>query len=293
MSARELIPLLAIGQLTRTEWNLPDKLSEPQWLEAGKALARIDGTVMWWVGDWWAFGEHAYGNRKAVVEQDGWEGPGFQTCADAAWVAQRFETSRRREVLSWPVHREVASLPPDEADRVLDWCEEVLGKTKKPPTIKALRERVKEIKRYLAEGWDSDQLERREQVEQGVTVLATLASDDDKKPLDGALLRWADAHDLLVRIDRQSDWGNPYEMPKDGDRATVIESFRDHYLPRKYSLLKRIPELKGKVLACWCYPEACHSDVLVEMANATEDERAAFVADHADELRRLLDGPRS
>ena len=26
-------------------------------------------------------------------------------------------------------------------------------------------------------------------------------------------------------------------------------------------------ELKGKVLACWCAPEACHGDVLAKIAN--------------------------
>jgi hypothetical protein len=267
MSARELIPLPTIGQLSKTEWSLPEKLTEPQWIEAGKALARIDGTVMWWVGDWWEAG-HRYGSRKAVVEAEDWEGPAYQTCVNAGNVADSFEPNRRRLDLPWNYHAEVVSLPGAEADNVLDWCEDTLRRTKKPPTIKAVRERVKEIKRYLAEGWDSDQLERRALVEKGITVLATYATDEHKKPLDGALIRWAEANDLLVRIDRQSDWGNPYEIPKDGDRATVIESFRDYYLPRKYSLLKRIPELKGKVLACWCYPEPCHGDVLVEMANA-------------------------
>jgi hypothetical protein len=43
---------------------------------------------------------------------------------DAAWVAKAFETSRRREVLSFNHHEEVAALPPDEADALLDWCEE-------------------------------------------------------------------------------------------------------------------------------------------------------------------------
>jgi hypothetical protein len=43
---------------------------------------------------------------------------------DAASVARVFETSRRREDLTFNHHREVAALPPDEADALLDWCEE-------------------------------------------------------------------------------------------------------------------------------------------------------------------------
>jgi hypothetical protein len=37
-----------------------------------------------------------------------WEGPEYQTCREAAWVAEKFETSRRREVLSFNHHAEVA-----------------------------------------------------------------------------------------------------------------------------------------------------------------------------------------
>lgn len=67
---------------------------------------------------------------------------------------------------------------------------------------------------------------------------------------------------LYVRIDRRSDWGNPFELPDDGDRDTVIDLFADHYLPFKPSLQGRLPELRGKALGCWCVPERCHGDVL-------------------------------
>jgi len=60
---------------------------------------------------------------NALIEAEDWEGLG-QTCMDAAWVAKAFGTSRRREVLSFNHHEEVAALPPDEADALLDWCEE-------------------------------------------------------------------------------------------------------------------------------------------------------------------------
>jgi hypothetical protein len=42
---------------------------------------------------------------------DDWEGPGFQACADAAYVCKAIETSRRREVLSFHHHAEVAAIP--------------------------------------------------------------------------------------------------------------------------------------------------------------------------------------
>jgi Domain of unknown function (DUF4326) len=78
----------------------------------------------------------------------------------------------------------------------------------------------------------------------------------------GHLIEWATERGLLVRIDRRTDWGNPFEIPADGDRAEVIAKFAKHYLPYKPGLLARLGELRGKALACWCAPESCHGDVL-------------------------------
>lgn len=73
-----------------------------------------------------AYGE-ARGEHKAIVEAENWEGPSFEVCMNAGRVARAFETSRRREVLSFKHHHEVAALPADEADAPLDWCEEHLS----------------------------------------------------------------------------------------------------------------------------------------------------------------------
>ena len=53
---------------------------------------------MWWSGNWWAFGEHRYGERKAIVTAEDWEGPSYQTCKDAAMVCRAYERSRRRDL---------------------------------------------------------------------------------------------------------------------------------------------------------------------------------------------------
>ena len=37
---------------------------------------------------------------------------------------------------------------------------------------------------------------------------------------------------------------------------------------RRENILRRLPELRGKNLACWCKQvDACHGDVLLELAN--------------------------
>lgn len=33
------------------------------------------------------------------------------------------------------------------------------------------------------------------------------------------------------------------------------------------TLLAALPELKGKVLGCFCKPKACHGDVLADLVN--------------------------
>ena len=82
-------------------------------------------------------------------------------------------------------------------------------------------------------------------------------------PIDGALLVWGEERGLVVRIDRRTRWGNPFEIGKHGHRAEVLEQFRGH-LDRRPDLIAALPSLRGRILACWCYPKPCQGDVLCE-----------------------------
>ena len=73
-----------------------------------------------------------------------------------------------------------------------------------------------------------------------------------------------------VYIGRPSKWGNPFEIGKDGTRKEVIKKYREYLLNNK-ELLACLPELKDKVLGCYCKPLACHGDILVELVNALEE----------------------
>src|SRR5262249_54303125 len=75
--------------------------------------------LMWWIGDWWAFGEHRYGERTKQLADTKDREYKLQTLMDAGWVSRQIETSRRREVLSWSHHKEVAALEPAEQDALL------------------------------------------------------------------------------------------------------------------------------------------------------------------------------
>jgi len=63
------------------------------------------------------------GDRKALVESEDWEGPAYQTCNMVVIVCRKFESIRRRINITFNHHREIASLPPNAEDRVLDWLE--------------------------------------------------------------------------------------------------------------------------------------------------------------------------
>ena len=72
----------------------------------------------------------------------------------------------------------------------------------------------------------------------------------------------------------QSKWGNPYaKYLKKYGRDKVIQMYRE-YIINKPELLKLIPiELKDKTLGCWCKPLSCHGDVLVELADGSEEKK--------------------
>jgi hypothetical protein len=98
-----------------------------------------------------------------------------------------------------------------------------------------------------------------------------------------------------VRVSRPSDFGNPftiegcreagYQGSDDEIAARCVSAFKVWLGPlwrnnwdgkesaaRRDKLLARIPELRGKNLACWCkIGRPCHADVLLELANG-EDE---------------------
>ncbi len=69
-----------------------------------------------------------------------------------------------------------------------------------------------------------------------------------------------------VYVGRPSKWGNPFVIGRDGSRDEVIAKYRA-WIVRQPALMAALPELRSRNLLCWCSPESCHADVLIELAN--------------------------
>ena len=85
-----------------------------------------------------------------------------------------------------------------------------------------------------------------------------------------------------VYVGRPGSWGNLYCT---GTREENIAWHREWLLwcPAQ---LRRLRELRGKVLGCWCHPLPCHGDTLDELANLPEVELEALIR-KAEQLRRV------
>lgn len=61
-----------------------------------------------------------------------------------------------------------------------------------------------------------------------------------------------------------SKWANPFAISTTQDREIVLQKYRNYILshPEK---MDELDELLGQTLGCWCKPEGCHGDVLVEL----------------------------
>lgn len=76
-----------------------------------------------------------------------------------------------------------------------------------------------------------------------------------------------------VYIGRGSKWGCPYTVIK--DRPTLAKEIVDskeealakykEYVLASPELMNSLDELEGKTLGCFCKPDLCHGDVLLEL----------------------------
>jgi hypothetical protein len=100
--------------LSDVSWRAGDDMSLSEWLAYGRRLGLMGRSAGWWIGDWLSYGNHAFGER--YVRASRITGYDAQTLMNMAYVASRFEVSRRRGELSWSHHAEIAALESEEQE---------------------------------------------------------------------------------------------------------------------------------------------------------------------------------
>jgi hypothetical protein len=167
----------ALATGTRREiLELDSDMSFEEWATVGQRIARICSGSAWALGDWLLFGERRFGERyRSAVDATNLD---YQTLRNYAWVARSFEPARRRHLLSFQHHAEVAALPAPEQDLWLHRAE--------------------------VQGWSRNELRRRraaqplarraQSQQQAIVVRVEVASDCAQRWRDAA----ADAGQELI-----------------------------------------------------------------------------------------------
>lgn len=66
-------------------------------------------------------------------------------------------------------------------------------------------------------------------------------------------------------------FGNPIRLMSHMSRGATIDTYRAYFLGRLKNDLefkRRVLELRGKVLGCFCKPHVCHGDVIADYLNS-------------------------
>jgi hypothetical protein len=121
----------------------------------------------------------------------------------------------------------------------------------------------------LTKGWTDEERALRERVLAGHSVVVNVRKSGPHRHL----VPWLVEEDLITYVGHagnrhswpESDFANPFVKEAKQDRVMMVRHYRD-YLREQPELLRRLRdgELNGRALGCWCAPEPCHADVLVE-----------------------------
>ncbi len=128
--------------------------TEDEWLAAGKAILQTTRNQLWWLGDWWVFGSHAYGQRSKSL-RDAELCRHYQTFANAGRISRKFETYRRREDLTWYHHSVVAALGVDDQEFFLNLA------SREELSAAAIRDAIKADKLHRSPAQNTDRRQRR------------------------------------------------------------------------------------------------------------------------------------
>ncbi|WP_437045204.1 LmbU family transcriptional regulator [Streptomyces sp. enrichment culture] len=125
-------------QKKRTSLTFPRAVPLEAWISIGVEIFSITDASSWWLGDWLIYGQNRYPDRyKRAIEASSLH---YKTLRNYAWVARKFDVSRRRDTLSMQHHAEVAALTEEEQELWLDRAEQ------EGWSVTELRRNIKESK---------------------------------------------------------------------------------------------------------------------------------------------------
>jgi hypothetical protein len=113
---REYGSILA-GKVSPTSYQLPEDLTYGEWEQIGDRLRQILNAAMWWLGEWWRYGEHRYGERAHQAAPLGYKA---DTLRRAARVCERVPPEERDERLTFGHYVALARLEVRPRGRIRD-----------------------------------------------------------------------------------------------------------------------------------------------------------------------------
>jgi hypothetical protein len=119
------------------------------------------------------------------------------------------------------------------------------------------------------ESWTDWERDLAEQVLGGHAVLVNVRKSGPHRHL----VPWLAERELITYIGHAgnrhswpaSDFANPFVKEAKLDRDAMVRHYRS-YLEGRPELIERLRggELDGRALGCWCAPQPCHGNVLLD-----------------------------
>jgi site-specific DNA-methyltransferase (adenine-specific) len=103
--------LLAVGNPTREQWRA-----------CGRFLRLAEGNIHFWIGDWLIYGQaHFKEDYDEAIDLTGYS---YHTLRKDKYIAERIPPERRRPTVDVAIHQEVAPLPPQVQEKLLQRAED-------------------------------------------------------------------------------------------------------------------------------------------------------------------------
>ncbi len=120
MGTASLKPTFEVSRGTQpaVTWQPRRALARHEWLMVGRRLGGISRCNQWWLGDWVRYGAEKWGEKYTQAAKITGYDP--RSLANMASISAAFESSRRRDDLTWSHHVAVAALPEAEQELWLD-----------------------------------------------------------------------------------------------------------------------------------------------------------------------------